>query len=150
MPSELVATLTHFRDDLNVSAPPSTFRSYFTTSRPPVCLEHGPLGHAALPFLGEPFEGEERILRYYALIGSVLKGKGSTFDKADLLVHERAKGLARAVWTGEAVWSVAATGKEWHEAVVWLFDVEKEEGEWKIVRWEVWADTLSAYLASQP
>ncbi|GAA6055705.1 hypothetical protein JCM3770_001030 [Rhodotorula araucariae] len=148
MSADLVIALTHFRDDLNASAPPATFRSHFTSSRPPVCIEHGPAGHPELPFLGEPFEGGDRILHYYDLIGRVLKGKGSQFTEADLLIKERGNGRARVVWTGEAVWSVAATGKEWQEAVVWLFEMEREGGKWRIATWEVWADPLSAYLAS--
>ncbi|BGP27950.1 hypothetical protein Rt10032_c14g5290 [Rhodotorula toruloides] len=151
MPSSVPTLLVRFRDDINTPCDASTFRAYFTLWTAPCCWEHGPKGHDKLPFLGEKFEGEEKVLKYWDLIGSVLKGKGSNFDERDLLVREKERqGKARAVWTGDAVWSVAETGKEWKEEVVWLFDLVKEGGDWKIQTWEVWADTLSAYLASQP
>ncbi|GAA5894788.1 hypothetical protein JCM8208_006072 [Rhodotorula glutinis] len=149
MPTDLTAFLLSFRDDLNAAAPPSQFRSYFTAGDSPVCLEHGP-EHPDLPFLGKAFIGGSEIVRYYDLIGTVLKGKGSRFVEEDLFVKEVDEGRVDAVWTGDATWSVARTGKEWHEAVVWRFGLEKEDGEWRIRRWEVWADTLSAYLATQP
>ncbi|GAA5891942.1 hypothetical protein JCM6882_007415 [Rhodosporidiobolus microsporus] len=150
------AFLLAFRDDINAAASPSTFASYFVSdssdSSLPCCIEHGPSGHDALPFLGRPFTSRDGILEYYQLISEVLKGKGGTYDEEDLLVKMREGGKrARAVWTGEAVWIVQKTGKEWKEAVVWAFDLgEVGDGEWKIQRWEVWADTLSAYLASRP
>lgn len=139
MPADLPAFLARFRDDLNAAAPPPKFRSYFTAREPPVCLEHGPTGHADLPFLGEAFTGGDEIVRYYELIGSILEGKGSNFRQEDFVFKEVGGGRVKAIWTGDAVWSVAKTGREWHEAVVWLFEVAVEEEEWKIARWEVWA-----------
>ncbi|BGP35717.1 hypothetical protein JCM10296v2_007569 [Rhodotorula toruloides] len=151
MPPSVPALLVRFRDDINTPCDASMFGAYFTSSTAPCCWEHGPKGHEKLPFLGDKFEGEDRVLEYWRLIGSVLKGKGSNFDERDLFVREEdGGGKARAIWTGDAVWSVAETGKEWHEAVVWKFDLVKEGGKWKIQTWEVWADTLSAYLAAQP
>lgn len=140
MPSTVPAVLVRFRDDLNTPCDASTFRAYFTSSSPPCCWEHGPKGQDKLPFLGDKFEGEERVVEYFQLIGSVLKGKGSNFDEGDLLAREEdTQGRARAIWTGDATWSVAETGKEWWESVVWKFDLVKEGGDWKIQTWEVWA-----------
>ncbi|GAA6015924.1 hypothetical protein JCM10207_006808 [Rhodosporidiobolus poonsookiae] len=154
MTSVITDLLSSFLNALNAAAPPSIFSSFFvppSSFHQPCCIEHGPSGHVDLPFLGEPFTGKDGIERYYSLIGSVLKGKGSRFDADDLLVKIKEGGRsARAVWTGMATWSVQKTGKEWDEAVVWAFDLVYEDGEWNIVKWEVWADTLSAYLASQP
>ncbi|GAA5859173.1 hypothetical protein JCM8547_008902 [Rhodosporidiobolus lusitaniae] len=151
MSSAIPSLLLRFRDDLNAAAAPSTFTSYFTSSTLPTCIEHGPPGHSSLPFLGRPFTGHAQIEEYYNLIGTILKGEGSRFNEEDLLVKEKeGRGKAKAVWTGEATWSVQKTGKEWEESVVWAFDLIKEEAaEWKIEKWEVWADTLSAYLASK-
>ncbi|GAA5992776.1 hypothetical protein JCM11641_007806 [Rhodosporidiobolus odoratus] len=159
MSDTLTARLLHFRDSLNAASPPSTFSSFFISTTPgrslPCCIEHGPPDHPDLPFLGKPFTGQQAIEKYYSLISSILKGKGSTFNEDSLLVKlKEEETRARAVWTGTAVWSVQKTGKEWEEAVVWAFDAVKAvEGangqeEWKIEKWEVWADPLSAYLAS--
>ncbi|GAA6042176.1 hypothetical protein JCM8097_004999 [Rhodosporidiobolus ruineniae] len=158
MSSAVTARLVSFRDVINSGASPDDFASFFAPSSasdsPPCCIEHGPTGHAGLPFLGRPFTGQDGIRDYYKLITSVLAGKGSRFDEKDLLVRldGEADGAekATAVWTGEARWSVQKTGKEWDEAVVWKFKLRKEGEEWMLEKWEVWADTLSAYLASKP
>ncbi|BGP20406.1 hypothetical protein JCM10213_004630 [Rhodosporidiobolus nylandii] len=155
MSEAIQALLVAFRDDLNAGASSTTFSSYFsadsTSGNTPCCVEHGPAGHFDLPFVGHPFVGQYGIRDYYGQITSVLAGKGSTFEEDDLLVKIKGGGRARAVWTGEAVWSMQKTGKESREAVVWAFDLAKDaEGQWKLDNWEVWADTLSAYLASQP
>ncbi|GAA5896073.1 hypothetical protein JCM5296_006236 [Sporobolomyces johnsonii] len=148
--SSASACLVSFRDDLNRACSTERFCSYFSSASP-VCLEHGP-SVAELPFLGKPFKGHDAIAQYYALITSVLKGYGSAFDEKDLWIRvEEGDQKATAVWTGEADWGVQGTGKKWHEAVVWKFELGKssEEGKWKFERWEVWADPLSAYLASK-
>ncbi|GAA5982626.1 hypothetical protein JCM10908_006723 [Rhodotorula pacifica] len=153
----LSATLNRFRDAINQgsSCQPSTFRSFFTEEQAPVCIEHGPSGIEELPFLGKEFKGEEgegSILEYFDLIGTVLKGRGSRFEDDDLLAKVYEKNhvhTARAIWTGTATWSVAQTGREWDEAVVWAFDLLREGREWKIQKWEVWAEPLSAYLAAK-
>ncbi|GAA5875228.1 hypothetical protein JCM3774_004176 [Rhodotorula dairenensis] len=148
----LPATLQRFRDAINdPSCSPSTFRSFFTDQNP-VCIEHGPSGIEGLAFLGRPFSGEREILEYFALIGTVLKGHGSHFDDDNLVVRVHEKDhvhTARVIWTGTATWSVQETGKQWDEAVVWAFDLLREGREWKIQKWEVWADPLSAYLATK-
>ncbi|POY74982.1 hypothetical protein BMF94_1958 [Rhodotorula taiwanensis] len=149
----LTATLVRFRDAMNDPAcTPSTLRPFFTDDKP-VCIEHGPSDVEELPFLGKPYEGERAILEYFNLIGTVLKGRGSRFHEDDLVVKVLEKNhvhTARAIWTGEATWSVAKTGKEWQEHVVWAFDWLREGREWKIQKWEVWADPLSAYFATKP
>lgn len=141
----LAATLTHFRDAINdPSCSPSTFRAFFTTEsdHPPVCVEHGPSGLAELPFLGKEFRGEEAILEYFHLIGTVFRGHGSRFEADGMMFKIREREhvhTARAVWTGEATWSVQETGNKWDEKVVWAFDLLREGRQWKIERWEVWA-----------
>ncbi|GAA5966456.1 hypothetical protein JCM21900_003478 [Sporobolomyces salmonicolor] len=149
--SSASSCLVSFRDDLNRACSTERFCSYFSRDAP-VCVEHGP-AVAELPFLGKPFEGHDAIARYYALITRVLKGYGSAFEEKDLWLRiEEGAHTASALWTGEADWAVQETGKSWHEAVVWKFELRRStaESEWKLARWEVWADPLSAYLASKP
>lgn len=98
------------------------------------------------PFLGRTFTGEDGAKEYFGILGECLSYEDMSFgDDGDWIVDVESgkvsvKGKARFTWT--------ETGQSWDEVFVYVlgFDVG-EEGDGKVVRYEVWADSGAAYLA---
>ncbi|KAK9898878.1 hypothetical protein P389DRAFT_193894 [Cystobasidium minutum MCA 4210] len=113
--------------------------------------EHGPSDISSLPFLGRSFKGRSSVIEYFEMIGKYLKvvNGDMTFSEwtCDLLpddVGDKVKAVVTV--RGRAGFEYVSTGKSWKEQFYYRLELD---GDGKILRYEVWADPLSAYLASQ-
>lgn len=121
-----------------------------------------------LPFLGKPFRGAEGVRAYFEAVGGVLDYRDMRFDfggdGGDVLRDAEAKedeeecGFSPFVVDvegrqvcvkGKGRFSCKATGQEWDESFIYKLGYVFEEGEWKVLRFEVWADPAAAYLAAK-
>ena len=103
-----------------------------------LCLEHG-MQHPSVPFLGRPFRGKKGAREYFELISSLLYYEDMKFDDYFIDVDMSAvsvRGEARFTWKG--------TGQSWDEVFTYRL---RFDDECKVTRYEVWADSLAAYLA---
>lgn len=128
--------------------------AHFTTRTPPTAIEHG---HPSLaPFVGRTFDGREEVGRYFELLRRLLAFDNMWFN--DFVVDTvRSKvscqGHARFTWI--------ATGQWWNETFTYMLDFVDEGAQMlvgggglglqdvKVLRYQVWADTGAAYLASR-
>ncbi|KAJ8514725.1 hypothetical protein ONZ45_g7757 [Pleurotus djamor] len=102
--------------------------------------EHGPQVHN-LPFLGSKFRGHTGLRKY-------MDALSETLDIFEWEYVELCEGEGGTVFvTGKGDFGNKQTGKRWTETFVSRFELDKEA---KIIKYETWADPLSAYLASQP
>jgi len=125
--------------------------AHFTTSVPPTAIEHG---HPSLaPFIGRLFTGRDEVARYFDLLTELLTFGKMRFSEYIVDVDTlkvTCKGCARFTWK--------ETGQSWDEVFTYTLDFMEEgfldEGpggprEVKVRRYQVWADTGAAYLASR-
>jgi len=113
--------------------------SLFSDKHPISAIEHGD-PHLA-PFLGREFEGRRGIKNYFQIIESLLAYENVQFSEYVVDAMERkvgVKGKGRFIWK--------STGKGWDEVFAYVLDFD-EDG--KVVRYQIWSDTGSAYLASR-
>ncbi|EJU06515.1 hypothetical protein DACRYDRAFT_45207 [Dacryopinax primogenitus] len=121
------------------SSPPSRIRELFTPS--PTITEHGP---PLLPFL-RTFSGPSAVSDYLGILSehlslsSVQYGQ-PTIDKDKETVTISAH--ARFTWL-----SPPGTGTSWTEDFLYMLSEFDPRG--RVGRWDVWADPLSAWLASR-
>lgn len=124
-----------------------------------------------LPFLGKPFRGAEGVRAYFEAVGGVLDYRDMRFDfgrsdgdGGDGVLRE-AEGddqdecgfspfvvdvEGRQVCVkGKGKFSCKATGQEWDESFIYKLGYVFEEEEWKVLRFEVWADPAAAFLAAK-
>ncbi|KAK4204415.1 hypothetical protein QBC40DRAFT_272802 [Triangularia verruculosa] len=137
----LLSTTTSFCNALASQSPPSTISSYFTTTSPSsiYIFEYG-LPQLA-PFLGRPFQGPSGLSEYFDLLSKHLSYENMRFSNffADL---ESRKVSVR----GEARFTWLSTGQSWDEIFTYVLEFDHDS---KLVKYEVWADSGAAYLASQ-
>ncbi|KAJ8497091.1 hypothetical protein ONZ45_g12203 [Pleurotus djamor] len=103
-------------------------------------VEHGPPAHS-LPFLGTEFRGHTGLRNYIDALSEAL----DIFEWEYVEICEMEGGAVFV--TGKGDFGSKKTGKRWTETFVSRFELDKET---KIIKYETWADPLSAYLASQP
>ncbi|XXG96642.1 hypothetical protein Hte_002930 [Hypoxylon texense] len=139
--ADLLAAATAFCESFAQKQPPDEILSHFSTSTTDdiVAFEHG-LKELA-PFLGREFRGRDGVREYFEIISSCLRYDGMRF--ADYVVDAAedrvaVRGAARFTWT--------ATGESWDEVFAYALRFDEQR---KVVRYEVWADSGAAYLASQ-
>ncbi len=104
------------------------------------CFEHGD-ANASVPFLGRPFVGIAGARRYFELIASLLSYENMDFTEYFVDVE-----LAAVSVQGEATFAWKSTGKSWDEVFTYRLRFDTEG---KVTKYEVWADSLAAYLASR-
>jgi glycosyltransferase involved in cell wall biosynthesis len=115
-----------------------------------VCLEHG-LPQLA-PFLGRAFHGHEGARDYFSIIGDLLDFETMTFS--DYLVDVKTRqvsvrGEATFVWKKSNASindNASCTTRKWAEVFMYRLKFTEDH---KISRYEVWADSGAAYLASR-
>lgn len=144
-----------FLETLASHSSPAKIAAHFTQSNATHIFihEHG-LPQLA-PFLGRDFTGSEGVTQYFEIIGSCLEYENMKFD--DFLVDEVE---GRVSVRGEAKFMWRDSGQGWDEVFRYVLgfapggDTEGEErveadsdGDGKLVRYEIWADTGAAYLA---
>ncbi|KAF4593620.1 hypothetical protein EYR40_008408 [Pleurotus pulmonarius] len=104
-------------------------------------VEHGPKS-PELPFLGIEFHGHVGMKKYLDALSQSLK-----IHKFEYVELSASKAEDRDVVyvKGAGEFEYKETGKRWEETFVSRFEIVKG----RIVRYETWADPLSAYLASR-
>lgn len=105
-----------------------------------ICYEYG-AKHESVPFLGREFRGLDGAKAYFELLSQLLSYDKMIFseyivDNDNMAVSVR----------GEAMFTWLSTNQSWEEVFTYRLKFDEVDG--KIVRYEVWADSLSAYLAS--
>ncbi|KAL1874379.1 hypothetical protein VTK73DRAFT_405 [Phialemonium thermophilum] len=136
--ADLLEAATRFCNAFSAQKPLEELLEYFAPTES-VALEHG-LPQLA-PFLGREFRGREGVREYFETVSRLLTYQDMRFGDYVVDAAERrvaVRGQARFRWT--------ATNQAWDEvfAYILVFDVDH-----KIQKYEVWADSGAAYLASQ-
>lgn len=129
-----------------------------------LAYEHG-LPQLA-PFLGRPFRGREGVLRYFRTLAECLSYEGMRFPAAASAAAAcDDKGESEGIDNGDKGWIVdtaarkvsvkgqarftwTATGESWDEVFAYVLTFDDGEVP-KVKRYEVWADTGAAWLASR-
>lgn len=130
----------------NKSSLPEILSNFTATSPSKIHIyEHG-LPQLA-PFLGRTFIGIDGAKEYFGILAECLSYEDMSFGDGGWIVDVESgkvsvKGEARFTWT--------KTGQNWDEVFAYIlaFDVG-EQGDGKVVRYEIWADSGAAYLASK-
>lgn len=130
---------------------PDEILSYFSESPEVEAIEHGQPFLA--PFLHRHFRGPEGIRQYFGLIASLLSYDDMRFedfciDPVAMVVSVR--GYAHFTWL--------STGNAWDECFTYRLELERTShkgqasagaSEFKIHKYEIWADSGAAYLAGK-
>ena len=148
--AKLLAAATAFCDSFAQKKPLEEILSHFASSAAAaaandnsdngiVVHEHG-LAQLA-PFLGRDFRGREGARKYFETVAGYLSYEDMRF--VEFVVDEgggkvAVRGRARFTWT--------ETKQSWDETFVYVLAFD---GEAKLTRYEVWADSGAAYLASR-
>ncbi|KAF8873863.1 hypothetical protein CPB84DRAFT_1798104 [Gymnopilus junonius] len=111
--------------------------SHFSVTHEVSAIEYG--AQTLAPFLGRQFLGISGVKQYFDVIGSLLSYENVSFseymvDAVSLKVS--VKGRGRFTWL--------STSQSWDETFTYTLDFDDEL---KLVRYQVWADSGSAYLA---
>ncbi|KAJ4414947.1 hypothetical protein N0V85_002921 [Neurospora sp. IMI 360204] len=121
--------------------PPSEILSKHFTAKSDdiIVLEHG-LPRLA-PFLGREYKGKDGFLEYFKTIGEQLSYKDMRFSNYIVDAEVRKVSVR-----GEAVFTNNKTGQSWDEVFAYVLEFDEEA---RVKKYEVWADSGAAYLASQ-
>ena len=109
------------------------------TSSPIRIFEHG-LPELA-PFIGRSFYGIQGITDYFTIISNTLEYENMYFYDYTVDIETKVvsvRGKAKFIWK--------STKNYWNEIFIYRIQLDNE---YKILIYEVWADTGAAYLASQ-
>lgn len=113
--------------------------SHFSTTKPCIVEEHGLPEFA--PFLGRTFRGQDGVREYFNIIASLLAYQNMDFNNYFVDTE-----LRKVSVTGRATFTWKSTGESWHEVFVYVLDFDEQN---RVSRYQVWADTAAAYLASR-
>lgn len=120
--------------------PPDEIFSYFTSTESNIVVfEHG-LPRLA-PFLGREFRGRDGLEQYFKTISECLTYEDMRFSNYVVDVETRKVSVR-----GEAKFTWSSTGQSWDEVFTYVLEFDDDS---KVERYEVWADSGAAYLASQ-
>lgn len=152
MPSSRQTLLSAARclcTDFSASSPTEVLLAHFSYDHEPSVIEHG---HPALaPFVGREFVGRPEVGRYFNLLAELLTFSAMSFN--EYIVDTE---TCKVACKGRATFTWKSTGQSWHEVFTYTLDfVEEGRGEAgrhpevKVRKYQVWADTGAAYLASR-
>lgn len=123
------------------TAPVDEVARLFVSS--PRIIEHGP-STPSVPFLST-FSGETALIDYMSILARLLTVSDALYSEPIIDVRQNmvsVKGGGRFTWQdGEG------KGIAWDEDFVYLLSEFDAQG--RIGKWEIWADPLNAWLASQ-
>jgi hypothetical protein len=121
--------------------PPETILAqHFTRRRSRILvLEHG-LAQLA-PFLGRTFRGAEGLIQYLSVVSECLSFEGMRFTEYTVDAEAR-----RVAVRGQARFTWKSTGQVWDEEFVYVLAFD---GEARVEKYEIWADSGAAWLASR-
>ncbi len=128
-----------FCDAFRDAKPIDEILGHLSPSSNIIAFEHG-LPQLA-PFLGRTFSGVDGVKKYFETISSLLKYEDMRFSDfvVDAEAHKASmKGNARFTWI--------STGQSWDEVFTYALEFDTEG---KIKKYDVWADSGAAYLASK-
>jgi len=111
--------------------------SLFSTTHEISAIEYG--DPVLAPFLGKAFVGKAGVQQYFDLIGSLLSYENISFSEYVVdpeAIKVSVKGKGEFTWLG--------TDQSWSETFTYTLDFDDEL---KVVQYQVWADSGSAYLA---
>ncbi|KAI2780047.1 hypothetical protein F4815DRAFT_157428 [Daldinia loculata] len=137
--ADLLNAAIAFCESFAQKKPPDEILSHFSSSTNILAYEHG-LKKLA-PFLGREFRGHDGVQEYFSTISSCLSYEDMCF--ADYIVDAvenrvAVRGTAKFTWT--------ATGESWDEVFAYAL---KFDDQYKVLSYQVWADSGAAYLASK-
>ena len=138
----LLAAAQSFCSSFASQTPPSEILTkHFTTKTDDIIvLEHG-LSRLA-PFLGREYKGKDGFLEYFQTIGEQLSYKNMSFG--NFIVDAEVRKVSV---TGRAVFTNNETGQSWNEVFTYVLEFDLEED--RVRKYEIWADSGAAYLASR-
>ncbi|KAK8100950.1 uncharacterized protein PG998_007645 [Apiospora kogelbergensis] len=114
----------------------------------PTIHEHGPAwASKTLPFLGESFTGGAACEEYFTVLADTLKmhmSAADSFPGPDGFVVDAARNQVCVV--GKGRFESVKTGRSWDEQFTYVLSGWDGQG-WKMRRWDIWADPLSAWAA---
>lgn len=111
--------------------------AHFSTSTIPIAVEHG---HSSLaPFLGREFVGLEDVKTYFYILAKTVKYDNMEF--VEYIVDDQQR---KVVAKGRAGFTWIETQQSWDEMFAYVLQFDDV---YKLARYEVWADSGSAYLA---
>jgi hypothetical protein len=137
----LLTAATSFCNAFSTSAPPSEIlTNHFTRHHDDILVhEHGQPQLA--PFLGRTFRGADGLTQYLSVIAECLSYENMRFTEYIVDAEARkvsVKGEGRFTWK--------STGQSWDEAFAFVLEFD---GENRVKRYEIWADSGAAWLASR-
>ena len=138
--ADLLQAATTFCEAFASKQAPDALLHYFSANdNDVIVLEHG-LPRLA-PFLGRPFRGKDGAREYLQTVSRYLTYEDMRFDNYVVDITQgkvSARGRARFTWS--------STGQSWDEVFAYMLTFDDEH---KVVRYEIWADSGAAFLASQ-
>ncbi|KAK1768545.1 hypothetical protein QBC33DRAFT_535328 [Phialemonium atrogriseum] len=138
--AELLEAATAFCEAFASQQPAAALLEHFAPSDDDVVvLEHGL--PALAPFLGREYRGRDGAARYLADVSACVAFRDMRFG--EYAVDAEA---GRVAVRGSATFTWKSTGQGWEEVFAYLLAFD---GDRKVVRYEIWADSGAAYLASQ-
>ncbi|KAH7890829.1 hypothetical protein F5I97DRAFT_1839123 [Phlebopus sp. FC_14] len=135
---QLLSAAKALCDDFSQQKSTETILSHFSSTQC-TALEYGL--PALAPFLGRPFNGCDGVREYFSIIASILTYEDMHFSDYFVDIEVRKVSVK-----GRATFTWKSTGKSWEEVFAYVLDFDAED---KVTKYQVWADTGAAYLASK-
>lgn len=130
--------------DFSSGCPPEVLLTHFAHEVSPIAIEHGLKSLA--PFLGRHFFGRSEIQKYFEVLQKLL-----TFEKMFFCEYIVDIDTMKVSCKGHATFVWRETDQSWDEVFTYTLDFVREgdADEVKVRRYQVWADTGAAWLASR-
>jgi hypothetical protein len=137
----LAEAASRFCNAFSAKEPPSSILEHFSSTHVDdiIAYEHG-LPQLA-PFLGRRFSGFDGVQSYFDLIGECLTYSNMRFS--NFVVDPS---TSQVSVRGEARFKWKSTGQSWDEVFTYVFAFDEHL---KVLKYEIWADSGAAYLASK-
>ena len=136
---DLLRAAKAFCDSFATQAPPEDIFSHFSTTETVSACEHGL--RVLAPFLGREYVGTDNVKEYFKTISSLLSYENMKFENFFADVEEM-----KVSTRGQAGFKWTSTGQAWDETFTYVLEFDQR---CKVKRYEIWADTGAAYLASK-
>ncbi|KAK3692205.1 hypothetical protein B0T22DRAFT_486173 [Podospora appendiculata] len=138
---DLILELSDLCAAFATKQPVSSILSHFSSLSPsPILIhEHG-LPQLA-PFLGRDFRGRDGVTAYFAAVSACLTYANMEFSNYVVDPVSRKVSVR-----GAAVFTWTSTGQSWDEVFTYVLAFDDEL---KVDKYEIWADSGAAYLASR-
>lgn len=139
--SRLLRSAASFCLSFATKSPLSEILTHFSTKFPDeiIVIEHG-LKRLA-PFLGREFHGLDGVKEYFSLVSKHLTYEDMSFENYVVDTVENKVSVR-----GQAWFTWKSTGQSWKEIFTYVLEFDPD---WKVIKYEIWADTGAAYLASR-